>query len=68
MSTGEWQVPSITMMTETIELFAQQPAGAASRASDASNRYKIRYTRTQLGPHRGRSTTTAEFPASTGPS
>ena len=30
------------------------------------NRYEIRYTRTQHRPHRGRSTTTAEFPAPTG--
>ena len=30
------------------------------------DRYEIRYTRTQHRPHRGRSTTTAEFPAATG--
>ncbi len=29
------------------------------------NRYMMRYTRTQHRPHRGRSTTTAEFPAPT---
>ena len=48
-----------TMISRSFE----RPDRTVSRASDARNRYKIRYTTNQHRPHRGRSTTTAEFPA-----
>ena len=74
-STASWW--RNTMISRSFE----RPDRTVSRASDARNRYKIRYTRTQHRPpsrqvndhgrvsgthtHRRRSTTTAEFPAPT---
>ena len=59
-STASWW--RNTMISRSFE----RPDRTVSRASDARNRYRFGTRGLSIGLHRGRSTTTAEFPAPTG--